>query len=429
MKEINEKLEKFKKESGTKSSRNDLSTCKMIFSEESSRAINEMGNMELIELKQTSATFQWTMERIRVAFAALKTPYYRAPVIISRGKKSGHNPWQQDHQKTMNAKRGVLKRCKFASILDRWQNDEVYRASQLVHGWTDEWVKCFDCISKTDIGHGALYRQRLRYESTIYLRSVDSNTQAGPLCQRPYCISSANALVSLQRAQGKGVHHIPISLRTRQNNTLDPAVQQHLEWLSFNWKTSRHLHPRHGQKAQRGGVLHLATTNGKNGTLKGGKTKNGGISDNNDNARVKHRPVQGDLYGELRAKRSQLLSSSPESGLHLMSCALLRFRVLSGIFASRQWQLPWTRRRVYRPTPHRTHTRALFFSPRTLAHARCVAFWFKAWRFVHVPQKSFHHWSYLFWIFLRVRFLLFSHSSLPHWRHLLPHRRHWLESD
>ena len=51
--------------------------------------------------------------------------------------------------------------------------------------------------------------------------------------------------------------------------------------------------------------------------LKGGKTKNGGISDNNDNARVTHRLVQGDLYGDVRAKESQLLPSSPESGLHL----------------------------------------------------------------------------------------------------------------
>ena len=49
--------------------------------------------------------------------------------------------------------------------------------------------------------------------------------------------SSANALVSLQRAQGRGVPQIPMHLRTRQNNTLDPAVQQHFEWLSFNWKT------------------------------------------------------------------------------------------------------------------------------------------------------------------------------------------------
>ena len=106
--------------------------------------------------------------------------------------------------------------------------------------WCTVWLTSgsrFNYISKIDISHDARYRQRLRYESTVYMRSVDSNKQAVPWCQRPGYKSSANALVSLQRAQGKGVHQIPMHLRTRQNNTLDPAVQQHLEWLSFNWKT------------------------------------------------------------------------------------------------------------------------------------------------------------------------------------------------
>ena len=113
-----------------KSIRNDLLKGNMIFSEESRRAIYEMGNMELIELKQTSATFQCSsclkhvlegvnmcqcglclgpnrspLDRIREAFVALKTPYYRTSVIISRGKKSGHIPWQRDQEKAMDAKK------------------------------------------------------------------------------------------------------------------------------------------------------------------------------------------------------------------------------------------------------------------------------------------------------------------------------------
>ena len=50
MNEINEKFEKLIMGSCAKSIRYDLSKSKMIFSEESSRAIYEMGNMELIEL-------------------------------------------------------------------------------------------------------------------------------------------------------------------------------------------------------------------------------------------------------------------------------------------------------------------------------------------------------------------------------------------
>ena len=105
------------------------------------------------------------------------------------------------------------------------------------HGCTGERVEYLDYISKIDISHDAPHRQRQRYESTIYMRSVDSNKQAGPLCQGPDYKSSANALGSIQRAQGKGVPHVTMHLRTRQNNTLDPAAQQHLEWLSFSWKT------------------------------------------------------------------------------------------------------------------------------------------------------------------------------------------------
>ena len=108
----------------TKSLRNDLKKSgDMILSEESSRVIYEMGNLELIELRQTSATIQchsclkhvpeglnmclggvWlrpnqhTMNRIKARFEALITPYYRA-TLQSRGRKHGHNQWQKTMQK------------------------------------------------------------------------------------------------------------------------------------------------------------------------------------------------------------------------------------------------------------------------------------------------------------------------------------------
>ena len=102
------------------------------------------------------------------------------------------------------------------------------------------------------------------------------------------------------------------------------------------------------------------------GTLKDGQTKNGGISDNNDNARGTHRLVQGDLDGMVRAKRSQLLSSSHESGLHLLSlrssqifCSFWQFRVqtvATAVNATGGVQI----------TPLRTHACARFLT----AHAR-----------------------------------------------------------
>ena len=59
MKEINKKLEKLRIGSSRKSLRDDLKEkSDTIFSEESSRAIYDMGNVELIELGQASATIQ-----------------------------------------------------------------------------------------------------------------------------------------------------------------------------------------------------------------------------------------------------------------------------------------------------------------------------------------------------------------------------------
>ena len=202
----------------------------------------------------------------------------------------------------MDAKRGALKRGKYNSLMDRWQNDEVYRESQLVHGWTDEWVKYLNYISKIAISHDAPHRQRQRYESTVCMRSVHSNKQAGPLCQRPDFQSAANALVSLQRAQGKGVPHIPKKLRTRQHDTLDPAVHQHLEWLSFNWPTYfSSSSSSTWTESPTWWSSSSWTINGKTGTLKGGKTKNGGISDNNDNARI----FKLYWYKETRTEKSE----------------------------------------------------------------------------------------------------------------------------
>ena len=65
-----------------------------------------------------------------------------------------------DHQKDMDARRGATNRHEYTSVLDRWQNDEINEASQLVHGWTEEYVKYLDYISQIDISYEAPYRPR-----------------------------------------------------------------------------------------------------------------------------------------------------------------------------------------------------------------------------------------------------------------------------
>ena len=216
----------------------------MIFSEESSRAVYEMGKMESIELRQTSATIQcssclkhvpeglimcqcgvwlWphqsTMERIRIAFAALKTPYFRTTKISSRVQKRGHNPWETDHAKAVDAKRWARRSGDHPSIVSRMaerRNIPNFSGGDRMD-WDVRQVSRLHLHDRHQLW--CTLQPSNRYEKSFFMRGVDSNKQAGPLCH-----------------QGKGVPQIPLHLRTRQHNTLDPTVQHHLEWLSFNWK-------------------------------------------------------------------------------------------------------------------------------------------------------------------------------------------------
>ena len=216
-----------------------------------------MGNTELIELRQTPATIQsssclkhvpkgmnmcqcgvWvrpnqsTMDRIRAALAALKNLITVPQFSCQEGERTDTTSGRTIIKNAMDARRGATKRHEYTSFLD-----EKYRAPQLAHGWAGTRVRYLDYISKIDISHEAPYRQRLRYESTLKMSGVDSNEQAGPLCQRPDYKSSAQALVSLQRNQGKVYLTFRCTRGKDKITHLDRAVQQHSEWLNFNWKT------------------------------------------------------------------------------------------------------------------------------------------------------------------------------------------------
>ena len=123
------------------------------------------------------------------------------------------------------------------------------------------------------------YRQRHRYESTLYLRSVDNNPQARPLCQRADCRSSADVLVNFQRDQSKGVFENPSFLKTKTAQHIGSCTPTKLSVFEFQLEATffRPLHLRHGLKAQHDGVLHIGTS-AKNDNTKSGKIKSGGTN-------------------------------------------------------------------------------------------------------------------------------------------------------
>ena len=140
MHEINQQMNKSNAGSNKISIRNDLAKSGMILSDESGRAIHEMGNVELIELTQTSETttqcpsclkyvfdgktmrqcekllrpniVRWT-ESGKHAKHREEASYYRAAPIISRRKKCCTDPWQQDHHRNQRRiKCNLLKKGK-----------------------------------------------------------------------------------------------------------------------------------------------------------------------------------------------------------------------------------------------------------------------------------------------------------------------------
>ena len=198
----------------TTSIRSELSKNNMIFSEESSRAIYEMGNMELIELRQTSATMQclsclkrvpkgfnmcqcgvWlrpnqnTMDRLRTAIAALKK-------LISclRNHFKRKEKWSQPMAVWIIKKsHGSKKRSTETLQIPFYIGPMAERRSSterldLEHGWSEEWVKYLDYIAKIGINHDAPCRQRQRYESTIHMRGVDSNNQGKTIVSTTWII-------------------------------------------------------------------------------------------------------------------------------------------------------------------------------------------------------------------------------------------------
>ena len=100
-------------------------------------------------------------------------------------------------QIAMDAQRGVLQReQQFTSYVGPMaERRESTERSQLVHGGTEEYVKYLDYISQSDICYEAPYETATTgMKIQLFMKGVDCNKQAGPLCQRPDYKTSANAV-------------------------------------------------------------------------------------------------------------------------------------------------------------------------------------------------------------------------------------------
>ena len=171
------------------------------FSEASKLTIRELGSIGVYELGEISKTVQcqaclkYALEglhccprgacfmpspeqkrKIKTHFEIMSVPFYSAREGDSRGAKHGQTQWQYDHRKARDAK----KRCaeeRDISIVQRWQEDETYRASHTAHGWTEEYCSYLDYLAPIDLSYVATWKERSRYENSLCSNSMMENIQ------------------------------------------------------------------------------------------------------------------------------------------------------------------------------------------------------------------------------------------------------------
>ena len=151
-----------------------------IFSEEAEMKIYEAGNCELLDVQERSVkvqcqrrqahveagfqvcqcggkldSFNEMLARTRRKFNELIESSHFLPFQKKRGSKHGVLPVQERHRRANEMTSKIKRRKEHTSILDRFQRHRIFRASRLVHGWTEVWCKYLDYIANIDITHQA----------------------------------------------------------------------------------------------------------------------------------------------------------------------------------------------------------------------------------------------------------------------------------
>ena len=157
----------------------------MISSEESSCAIYEMGNVELIEWKQTSETTQ-CLSCLKHALEGM-IMCQCGKLLRPNKRYVGPKPSSIRSIESLELSyslKGATKREKYTSIWDRWQNDEVYRVFQLARNWTDEHAST-STLSRTSI---SVMMQLIGKEHDTTTWSVKGDWKKNVLQSLPYSV-------------------------------------------------------------------------------------------------------------------------------------------------------------------------------------------------------------------------------------------------
>ena len=84
----------------------------------------------------------------------------------------------------------------------------MYRASQTVHGWTEEYCRYLEYLASIGMSHVATWKERSRDEHRL-VPKLNNGPHPGRVANRGDFPQAARALAALQRQQGRVNLRIP----------------------------------------------------------------------------------------------------------------------------------------------------------------------------------------------------------------------------
>ena len=218
-------------------------------SEKAVKKIHEAGNCELHEIQQRTDKVQWQRcySYIEAGFqvcpcggqpnmseemlSSIRQKFYATHCrclhdIPRNARRHGAQPWHKHHFLAKEFLRKIGEKGIYLSILDRFQNDEVFHASQLHKNWTIEWCEYLDYIRTIGISHRASPEQLERYAALYHFRYDPKHSKKeDTIKSRPDYHQTTRAIGSMNKEAGQ------IQEPERRHNYREDLDPEKLDWL------------------------------------------------------------------------------------------------------------------------------------------------------------------------------------------------------
>ena len=267
-----------------------------VHTEEASDRIHNQGNVELVELRQTSKTDQCEdcLKHIPEEIVRCYCGYMIRPTreffqrswrktrrlcqpqwkvrLHSRGMKHGHHPWQEMHRRAKDHLKGATKHGRKRP--EEWTTIFLKDGTMMMYIETINqncMEKYLDYFAEIEKSYTATRTQRNRSECRlkVFCNYPDHNGWPGSGDGDDYKQKRVGSARFTGRRKGTHVRWA----RPENQGTLD-MVEEELGEVFLKRPRTRHLH-RLGQDLLRGGIHHWVIDTGKNGKNNPGRNKNG----------------------------------------------------------------------------------------------------------------------------------------------------------